>query len=117
MGVCVMGDCYWISVGGSGDATVVDSDGQPVWSLHSKSPGSDAESVCDALFEALSWTAQRHTGRIVVQLPERDIADELIRSSSGDRESRLSSILDDARALLTWFESTDVALRDDARVG
>lgn len=114
MGAC-KGDCYCIFVGGRGDATVR-RDGKAVWTHRSKEPGAAAEVVCDALVEALSWTAQRHTGRIMVELPERGLANELIGPSPIEHHSRLSSIMDEARVLLTWFESTDVALCDDAQV-
>src|SRR5512147_1096451 len=99
MGVSV-GDCYCIFVGGGGDATVSDSRGKAVFTHHAKRPGGDAETVCDALVEALSWTAQRHSGRIVVSLPQRGLANELVGLRSTERRSRLSSILDEARLLL-----------------
>ena len=108
----VMMDSYRIEVGGRGDAEVTDMAGNRVWTHHAGSPGTDPETLCDALLEALSWTAQHHSGPIIVELPERRLANELVAASPIDHHSRLSSMLDEARILLTWFESTDVALRD-----
>ena len=111
------GDSYRIFVGGHGDATVIDTHGKAVWTHRAHRRATEAETLCDSLVEALSWTAQRHSGRLVLELPERRLANDLIGPSPIEHHSRLSSMIDEARVLLTWFESTDVALRDaDARV-
>lgn len=103
---------FRIELGGSGDAAVLDGQGNRVWSHHAGTPSADPETVCDALLEALSWTAQHHSGRLVVEVPQRTLANELLAASPIDHHSRLASMIDEARVLFTWFESTDVALRD-----
>lgn len=105
-------DGYRIEVGGRGDAAVHDTEGNRVWTHRAGSPGTDPETLCDALLEALSWTVQHHSGALLVELPERRLANDLLAASPIDHHSRLSSMLDEARVLLTWFESTDVALCD-----
>lgn len=106
-------DSYRIAVGGQGVACVHDTEGNRVWTHRAGIPGSDPETLCDALLEALSWTVQHHSGRLVVEVTERRLANDLVGPSPIDHHSRLSSMLDEARVLLTWFESTDVALRDE----
>jgi len=106
-------DCYRIAVGGRGEAAVVDGTGTTVWSHRSPTGGGDSEALCDSLLAALSWTVQRHSGPLVVELPETRLADELLAHRPIDLRSRLSSMIDEARVLLTWFESADVALRRD----
>jgi hypothetical protein len=103
---------YRIAVGITGDASVLDAQGNQLWSFHAGSPGTDPEKLCDALLEALSWTVQHHSGPVLVEVPERRMANDLVAASPIDHHSRLASMLDEARVLLTWFESTDVALRD-----
>lgn len=105
-------DSYRIEVGGRGDAAVHDTLGNRVWTHQPGRPATDPEALCDALLEALSWTVQHHSGRLVVALTERRLANDLVSASTIDHHSRLSSMIDEARMLLTWFESTDVALCD-----
>jgi hypothetical protein len=103
---------YRIEVGSCGDAAVTDERGNLVWVYRTGMGSAAPEMVCDALVEALTWTAQRHSGLLAVELGDAHVAHELLSAVPIDPGSRLASMLDEARMLLTWFERTDVVLRD-----
>src|SRR5688572_17424745 len=98
--------CYRIAVGGLGDAAVLDADGRTLWTHRSASRAIDTEVLCDSLLAALSWAVQHHSGSVVVELPEKHLARELVAHRPIELRSRLSSMIDEARVLLTWFESS-----------
>ncbi|MBI2895833.1 MAG: reverse transcriptase-like protein [Deltaproteobacteria bacterium] len=106
---------YRIEVGEQGSVVVTDNEGTTLWSQETGTPGSDPETLCDALLAALSWAVQHHTGALTVSVPERTIATGL-ESESVHASPRLATMLGAARALLTWFETAEVACCGGAAV-
>ncbi len=107
---------YRIEVQDQGSVVVTDHHGATLWSQEAGtgSTSRDLEALCDALLAALSWTVQHYSGALTVSVPEQALATGLASDETTTSSPRLATMLDAARALLTWFETAEVACCEGA---